>query len=225
MSVALSYRSWVTDEPRAVETQSASLRAHATPRAAMNAVAVVDATILLVVAIGAGLPLAAWWTWVALAGGVGALAVTGHYRPRITLSVAVEAAPLAACGAAPFLVLALVKVPGASTATLSVGAALAMVLLVVARCTEYWLGRALRRRGWFVQRTLFVGAGDVSAKLAATLDEHPEYGLLPVGFVDEVDSSGLPSHCSGESRCFAWCCPKSASTESSWASESLGRLR
>ena len=52
--------------------------------------------------------------------------------------------------------------------------------------------RVMRTRGWFVERTLFVGAGDVSAKMAATLDEHPEYGLHPVGFLDEVDSAGLP---------------------------------
>ena len=153
-----------------------------------------------------------------MAAGVGALAVTGHYRPRITLSVAVEAGSLAACGAAPFLVLALVKAPGPSTATLLVGAALAMVALVVARCGEYWLGRPCGGRGWFVQRTLFIGAGDVSANLAATLDEHPEYGLLPSGSWTRSTAPASPSHCSGGWTCFAWCCPRSASTESSWAS-------
>jgi exopolysaccharide biosynthesis polyprenyl glycosylphosphotransferase len=157
----------------------------------MHVVSFFDAVLLLVVAAAVGLPLTAWWTWVAVATGVGTFAATGHYRPRITLSVAIEAGSLAACGAAPFLVLALAKVPGPSTAALTVGAAFAMVAVVASRCGEYWLGRVMRRRGWFAQRTLFIGAGDVSANMAATLDEHPEYGLHPVGFLDEVDSAGL----------------------------------
>ena len=51
--------------------------------------------------------------------------------------------------------------------------------------------RAMRSRGWFVERTLFVGAGEVSARMASTLDKHPEYGLNPVGFLDTVESEGL----------------------------------
>jgi exopolysaccharide biosynthesis polyprenyl glycosylphosphotransferase len=138
-----------------------------------------------------GLPFATWWTWAAVAAVVGGLALSGHYRPRITLSVAREAGSLAACAAAPFLVLALATV-GPSTATLVVSAAIAAVGIIVGRCAMYWLVRVLRTRGWFGERTLFVGAGDVSAKMASTLEEHPEYGLRPVGFLDEVDSEGLP---------------------------------
>ena len=87
--------------------------------------------------------------------------------------------------------------------------------IVMTRCAQYWLVRLMRTRGWFAERTLFVGAGDVSAKMAATLDEHPEYGLKPVGFLDEVDSAGLPLPLFGGWACSAWCSPKSASTVSS----------
>jgi exopolysaccharide biosynthesis polyprenyl glycosylphosphotransferase len=192
MSVGLSYQTWVNARPAEAKAQAVPLQARATAGAAMTAVALFDAALLVVVVAAMGLPLATWWTWVALGAIVIELGLTGHYRPRITLSVAREAGSLAACTLAPFLVLALAKVPGPTTSTLVVTGAIAAGAVVVARCAMYWLVRTMRTRGWFAERTLFVGAGDVSTKLASTLDEHPEYGLTPVGFLDEVDSAGLP---------------------------------
>jgi exopolysaccharide biosynthesis polyprenyl glycosylphosphotransferase len=192
MSVGLSYQTWVNARPAEAKAQTVPLQARATARMAMSVVAFFDLALLAVVVVAAGLPLAAWWTWVALGAIVGELAISGHYRPRITLSVAREAGSLAACTLAPFLVLALAKVPGPTTATLVVTGGIAAAAVVVARCATYWLVRVMRTRGWFAERTLFVGAGDVSTKLASTLEEHPEYGLTPVGFLDEVDSAGLP---------------------------------
>ncbi|MGD0378690.1 MAG: sugar transferase [Acidimicrobiales bacterium] len=192
MSVGLNYQSWVNARPSQRKAPALPLQTRATASTAMRTVALSDAVLLVVAVAALGLPLATWWTWVAMAAAVGALALNGHYRPRITLSVAREAGSIVACVLAPFLVLALVKVPGPSTARLVVTGAIAAAGIVIARCGTYWLVRLLRTRGWFAERTLFVGAGDVSAKMAATLDEHPEYGLLPVGFLDEVDSAGLP---------------------------------
>jgi exopolysaccharide biosynthesis polyprenyl glycosylphosphotransferase len=43
--------------------------------------------------------------------------------------------------------------------------------------------------------TIVIGAGDVAARMARNLREHPEYGLAPIGIVDDVavrDGSGLP---------------------------------
>ena len=73
-----------------------------------------DAVLLVVVVAAIGLPLAMWWTWAAAAWVARPLALSGHYRPRITLSVAREAGSLVACSLAPFLILALAKVPGPS---------------------------------------------------------------------------------------------------------------
>ncbi len=172
--------------------QGVPLQTTATASAAMAVVSLLDAILLVVVVAAAGLPLTAWWSWAAVAAAVSALALSGHYRPRITLSVAQEAGALAACASVPFLILALAKVNGPSTAGLVMIGWIVAASVIVSRCAEYWLVRVLRTRGWFAERTLIVGAGDVSAKLASTLDEHPEYGLRPVGFLDEVDSAGLP---------------------------------
>ncbi len=192
MSVAQSYQSPVGIRPAAAKGQAVSLQTRATARAAMAVVLSLDAVLFVVVVVAMGLPLTAWWSWASPAAAVGALVLTGHYRPRITLSVAREAGALAACASLPFLILALVKVNGPSTARLVMTAAIVAVAVIVSRCGQYWLVRVLRTKGWFAERTLFVGAGDVSSKLASTLDEHPEYGLRPVGFLDEVDSTGLP---------------------------------
>ncbi len=192
MSVGLNYQSWVNARPAERHARAVPLQARATAGAAMRTVALSDAVLLLVAVAALGLPLAMWWTWTAMAMVVGALALTGHYHPRITLSVAREAGSIAACAWAPFLGFALAKVPGASTDRLIVTGGIVAAGIVMTRCAQYWLVRLMRTRGWFAERTLFVGAGDVSAKMAATLDEHPEYGLKPVGFLDEVDSAGLP---------------------------------
>ena len=157
----------------------------------MAVMSLLDGVLLVVVVATVGLSLAQWWMWAALVGAESALVLTGHYRPRITLSVAREASSLGSCVAAPFLVLALAKVPRLSTVTLIVTAAIAATALIVARCGQYWLIRVMRTRGWFVERTLFIGAGKVSAQIASTLDKHPEYGLHPVGFLDKVESEGL----------------------------------
>jgi len=158
----------------------------------MTVVAVTEAAVVFVVVAALGIPLGAWWTWAAMAGVLAGVAMTGHYQSRITLSAGREAASLAACAVAPFVVLALARVPGVSTATLVLAGAITTAGFLVVRSGLYSAVRRLRTRGWFAQRTLFIGAGQVSANLASTLEEHPEYGLLPVGFLDEVDAAGLP---------------------------------
>ena len=106
MSVGLNYQSWVNARPSERHARAVPLQARATASAAMRAVALSDAALLVVVVAALGLPLATWWTWAAMAMVVGALALTGHYRPRITLSVAREAGSIAG--------LRLGAVPGAS---------------------------------------------------------------------------------------------------------------
>ena len=189
MSVGLSYQSWVNPRPSEFRAGAPSLRGRARTRAAMKVVALADAAIVLAVAATAGLPLT-WWAWTAMAATVVGLAVCGQYQPRITLSASRDAGLLLGSVWLPFLVLALVKVHGASTAMLVAVPAITTGAIMAERCLLFFAIRMLRARGWFAERTLFIGAGQVGTKLASTLEEHPEYGLVPVGFLDEVDHSG-----------------------------------
>jgi exopolysaccharide biosynthesis polyprenyl glycosylphosphotransferase len=47
-----------------------------------------------------------------------------------------------------------------------------------------------RRSVSYVQNTIIVGAGDVGSLLARKIRQHPEYGLVVVGFVDDAPAGG-----------------------------------
>jgi exopolysaccharide biosynthesis polyprenyl glycosylphosphotransferase len=191
MSVGLSYQSWVNARASEYRAGAVPLRRRARANAAMKVVALADAALVVTVVAAVGVPLT-WWAWAALGAAVVGLALSGQYHPRITLSVARDAGLVLVCAWVPLLFLALLKVHGTSTATLVVAAAITTGAVLGARCLLYFVIRVFRTRGWLAERTLFIGAGQVSTNLASTLEEHPEYGLLPVGFLDEVDSASHP---------------------------------
>jgi exopolysaccharide biosynthesis polyprenyl glycosylphosphotransferase len=117
-------------------------------------------------------------------------ASVGHYRSRITLSIARDARTVVACSAVPFLLAGVIS--GHGTVALLALAGSAAGSLLVLRAFTYGGIRSLRSRGFFGERALIIGAGPVGVTLASTLVEHPEFGLRPIGFLDDVDSAGLP---------------------------------
>lgn len=66
-----------------------------------------------------------------------------------------------------------------------------LALVLAARGLTYAGIRAARERGLLVDPTLIVGAGALGARIAATLRNHEEYGLYPLGFVDDCEDPGL----------------------------------
>src|SRR5207253_3038306 len=40
-----------------------------------------------------------------------------------------------------------------------------------------------------LEPTLIIGAGAVGVEMAATLQQHPEFGLVPIGFLDSFDDA------------------------------------
>ena len=66
--------------------------------------------------------------------------------------------------------------------------------LVAGRVALDWAQLNARRAGEVAKPTLIVGAGRVGRLAARRLQEHPEFGLRPVGFLDKepLDTSGLP---------------------------------
>jgi len=59
---------------------------------------------------------------------------------------------------------------------------IACVLLVAGRAG---CRRLVRHSAWHVQRAVIVGAGDVGQLVARKLQQHPEYGISLVGFLDD----------------------------------------
>jgi exopolysaccharide biosynthesis polyprenyl glycosylphosphotransferase len=61
---------------------------------------------------------------------------------------------------------------------------LAFALTLLARAILYDALHRLRVRGYALEPVVMVGAGPTAVNLAIAMDEHPECGLVPVGFVD-----------------------------------------
>jgi exopolysaccharide biosynthesis polyprenyl glycosylphosphotransferase len=115
-------------------------------------------------------------------------ASAGLYRSRLSLSALDDLPSLtgrALAAAAVTTSVALLVDPDLVDVGLLGTALLLAVLVVPLRAVSYAVVRAFRRRGWVAHPTLVLGAGKVGGQLATTLLEHQEFGLRPVGFLDE----------------------------------------
>ncbi len=120
-------------------------------------------------------------------------AVGGHYRARLAPTLLDEAPSLVGralvAGAIVTALRILMDWP-VRDGPVSV-AVLFLALALLGRAVGYPLMRRNRVKGRVARPTIIVGCGQVGGQLAQTLLEHPEYGLEPVGFVD--DSPLLPA--------------------------------
>ncbi len=112
----------------------------------------------------------------------------GLYRSRLQLSVLDELPRLLMRG----LVAAVLVGAGVAWLNLrpsvngfAVLAAVALTCQLFTRSFAYWFIRQARRRGEVSHRTLVVGGGNTGSQIAQTLSEDPQYGLKPVGFIDD----------------------------------------
>jgi exopolysaccharide biosynthesis polyprenyl glycosylphosphotransferase len=124
------------------------------------------------------------------------LASTGMQHAHINPRLGDDLPRLAGQMAMVFATLAIITTLTIDSAhalgTLSRVALASMVLVALGRACSYAVIRSARARGFLVERTLIVGAGTVGAELATILHQHPEYGMVPVGFLDSFESTGLP---------------------------------
>jgi len=112
------------------------------------------------------------------------LLASGKHDARIDLRLSRDVAALAASvaiGLAGTLLLAPSTLASHSLVRLG---AVALGALVIARWLAYGAIRAMRSHHIVMERTLIVGAGPLSLQLAATLGDHPEFGLQPIGCLD-----------------------------------------
>jgi exopolysaccharide biosynthesis polyprenyl glycosylphosphotransferase len=113
--------------------------------------------------------------------------VGGLYRPRLSLSVLDDIPDILGRSLAAGALAMVLGGLNDGTAGLArlVTCALFAVLAILGRTVAYGLIRAARSRGRLRQRALILGAGTVAGELAANLKEHPEYGLVPKGMLDD----------------------------------------
>ena len=114
-------------------------------------------------------------------------AVGGHYKARVSPSLLDELPGLA--GRALVAGAITTSVSAVLFKTGSPNPIYALLLLVAAACVGRAVGyqalRSHRRTAATGRPTLIVGCGHVGNQLAEALLEHPEYGLTPVGFIDD----------------------------------------
>lgn len=77
---------------------------------------------------------------------------------------------------------------------------LTLPLVLLGRLISFRLAGLARRRGYDLEDTLIVGTGPVGVEVATALQDNPEFGLVPCGFVDRFDDEltlplvGRPEH-------------------------------
>ena len=117
----------------------------------------------------------------------------GLYRPRISLSILEDLPMLVVGGLVPIGAASAVGDAFDEQPSLRAAAA-AAVTVIGLRGLVYAFVRLARRRRWVHHRTVVVGAGLVGQQIVDVLTTHPEYGLEPVGFVDDAPAIGVASN-------------------------------
>lgn len=116
------------------------------------------------------------------------LAARGMYESRLRGTVLDSVVPVGGSLSVAAMALALIDiyVGGANLAPAVFVHAwtLSLAFVGLGRVVLLFAQRRARVRGVAGHRTLIVGAGFVGARIARRLEEQPEYGLRPVGFLD-----------------------------------------
>ena len=120
---------------------------------------------------------------------IGLLAIGGTYRRRLNPSV-LDDLPRLLVPVLLALSVAVVLPQEHDRDRLGAAIATGAVALVAERTAAYALVRRRRRRGVETRNTVIVGAGAIGLELHRLLGEHRQYGLRPLGLVDDVDDTG-----------------------------------
>jgi exopolysaccharide biosynthesis polyprenyl glycosylphosphotransferase len=124
---------------------------------------------------------------------IGLLTIRGLYRQKITMQYLDEVGHVVgACSVAAMVIIALVAFTSGVAGQAELLARVWAFAMVYVAGSRYVLGitqRRARQERIVGQRTLIVGAGRIGAQVERRLDEHPEFGLEPIGYVDAYPPS------------------------------------
>ena len=113
-------------------------------------------------------------------------------RSRIAPTLSGDTGWIVSRLAIPLIILPLVwagEAPVNEVARLGI---LAIACVLAGRGVAYAAIRRARARGLIVEPTLIVGSGPIGVQIAETLARHPEFGLAPIGFLDDDDGRIVP---------------------------------
>jgi exopolysaccharide biosynthesis polyprenyl glycosylphosphotransferase len=113
------------------------------------------------------------------------LAATGFYRPRLNLTVFQQAPRLLMALGVPALALVVAAAVFGTSREMLVQAALFPGLVIAFRVVTFSAIRWGRCRGLLSEPVAILGSGQVADSLIGRMREHPEYGLVPVGYLDD----------------------------------------
>jgi len=128
---------------------------------------------------------------------LGCLSILGLYRSRLSLSLLDDVPFLVGSATAGVTMwLAVHDILGVHDSVKDVVrlALISVMSLMLFRGLSYALVRWARRAGYLRHAVLIVGAGHVGIRLTLNLQQHREYALDPVGFIDEVPRVEDPAH-------------------------------
>jgi exopolysaccharide biosynthesis polyprenyl glycosylphosphotransferase len=128
------------------------------------------------------------------------LLATGSHRARINPRLGDDVAPLLGTLAVPILIVAPLAPNDFYLAHFVRMAPVAIGFVLLGRSVAYTMIREARARGFVTEPTLIVGAGKLGVQVATSLQAHPEFGLVPLGFLDSFDERGLPAPILGDVR-------------------------
>ena len=135
-----------------------------------------------------------WLAWTFPPIVVALLAIRGLYRPKITMQYLDEVGHVVgACSVAAMIIIALVAFfSGSATGQAELVARVWAFGMVYVAGSRYVLGvtqRRARQERLVAQRTLIIGAGRIGAQVERRLEERPELGLQPIGYIDAFPPS------------------------------------
>ena len=122
---------------------------------------------------------------------LGVCALRGQYASRITLSISKDLGHLALAVTVPLMAIATFDGFDPQVRPYAGWRSPRWPLLLLGRAFAYAGIRRARTKGGLSQRVLIVGAGQVAERFADVLEEHPGYGLHPVGLLDDCADETL----------------------------------
>ena len=182
---------WQWAHPEAESRAATGTRRRFVARTSGEVVAGTDLMVLAFAAVAFTPHVLRWPVAVFVLGVLGVSALRGQYASRITLSITKDLGTVALAVTVPLMAIATLDGFDPQVRPYAELAVASLALLLLGRAISYAGIRHTRTNGGLSQRVLIVGAGQVAERFADVLEEHPGYGLHPVGLLDDCADEAL----------------------------------